>query len=704
MKTARSKWIQGTLIGLACALAISLCFHAGLLETLEFKTLDHRFRSMPCWEAESGPADISIIVIDQVSLESVNKALEHRWPWPREFYAKMLGFLKTAGARAVVFDMFFSEPDRDHEGILGEDSDAALVAATRYASNVFHSYVPQREGLSPRADELAAIVDASGFPGMVAPEAGAGLRRFSTGALPSAELTEAAAGIGFATVEKDRDNICRRIQLVAAFSNATVMCQPLATWHELNGRPTLELQPGCLDLGSRTIQTDSAASAFLWWYRPTDGRTSPYPHHSAFNVLRAAVRLENDSPPELDLADFKDKIVYIGSTAPGLFDNWATPLSGGVPGVEIQATALANLLRDDFVTRLPARVTTIAVLLLCLLVAQTTCVGRRHITSMLVPIVLLVAAVALGYALLARQHLFIDLVPPVMAIMLTFGATTITNYLTERRHSRMVRGIFEHYLDRTVVNNLIANPEQVRLGGETRECTVLFTDVANFTNTSEQLGPEQVVRFMNVYLNAMTDIIINEGGFVDKFIGDEIIAIFGAPNALPDHAERACRAVLRMRDKVCDLQPEFEAAGCKTEIFARTGMCTGDVVIGNMGSDTRMNYTAMGNTMNLGSRIQGICKAYGTRILVSQSTVQAASEDLQFREIDTVQVKGKEHGEHVFELLGTTSEPDLSTDACQAYAEALKLFRKREWQKAKAAFEDLAATGDAPSKVFAERC
>ena len=133
-------------------------------------------------------------------------------------------------------------------------------------------------------------------------------------------------------------------------------------------------------------------------------------------------------------------------------------------------------------------------------------------------------------------------------------------------------------------------------------------------------------------------------------------------------------------------------------------MCTGDVVIGNMGSDTRMNYTAMGNTMNLGSRIQGICKAYGTRILVSQSTVQAASEDLQFREIDTVQVKGKEHGEHVFELLGTTSEPDLSTDACQAYAEALKLFRKREWQKAKAAFEDLAATGDAPSKVFAVRC
>ncbi len=704
MKTTRSRWIQGAAIGIVCAATVSLCFHLGWLDVLEFKALDHRFRSMPRWEGDSSPADISIIVIDQTSLELVHRTLDLRFPWPREFYAKMLGFLKAAGARAVVFDMFFSEPDRDHDGTSGEASDAALVAATLSGSNIFHSYVLQREGLEPEPEKYEAIAETSQFPGAVSATVRAGLQPHKTGAIPSPELSRASAGIGSATVIKEEDNICRRIQLIAAFSNITVMSQSLAAGYELLGQPAMSVTPGKLSVGPHIIPTTDDASAFLWWYRPPAGEESTFPHHTAFNVLRAGVLLESNQPPGIPLAAFKDRIVYIGSTAPGLFDKWATPLSGAVPGVEIQATSLANLLRGDFVSRLPPRVTQIAILLLCLTVAQTTCVWRRHAISMLVPLFLLATVIALGYGLLAHRHLFVDIVPPSLSILLTFGATTITNYLTERRHSRMVRGIFEHYLDRSVVNNLISNPDQVRLGGEKRECTVLFTDVANFTNTSEQLGPEQVVHFMNVYLNAMTDIIISEGGFVDKFIGDEIIAIFGAPNALPDHAERACQTVLRMREKVRELQPQFEAAGCNSEIFARTGLCTGDVVIGNMGSDTRMNYTAMGNTMNLGSRIQGICKAYGARVLVSESTAKAAGDMLAFREIDLVQVKGKEHGERIFELLGTSANPDLSRAHCSRFQEALELFREQEWEKARAAFKELSANGDAPSQVLMQRC
>jgi adenylate cyclase len=263
----------------------------------------------------------------------------------------------------------------------------------------------------------------------------------------------------------------------------------------------------------------------------------------------------------------------------------------------------------------------------------------------------------------------------------------------------MVRTIFEHYLDHGVVDNLIANPDQVRLGGELRKCTVLFTDVANFTNTSEQLGPEQVVHFMNVYLNAMTDIIIEEGGFVDKFIGDEIIAIFGAPNILPNHAECACRATLRMRKKIKELQPEFRKSGCKSEIFARTGISTGDVVIGNMGSDTRMNYTAMGNTMNLGSRIEGINKIYGTRTLVNETT--ANESGMIFREIDTVRVKGKDKGERIFELL---TDGEMSRQDIDEFHTALELYRTKKWSQAAEMFDRLAEAGDAPSQVFCERC
>jgi adenylate cyclase len=704
MKKWKSRWLLSLVVGLLCAAMVSLAFHLGLLEVLEYKSLDHRFRSMPRWQGESSPADISIVVIDQASIEKVYKDIDQRWAWPREFYAKVLGFLKAAGARAVIFDMYFSEPDIDRDVILGADSDAALVAATRYVTNTFHSYVLQRNGLPPEPDEYDAIAAKSAFPGQIQTGATDHLRKFTTGALPSAALTAGATGVGFATVAEERDNICRRIQLIAGFRGTTVMCQSLAAGHVLMNRPPLTLAPGCMRIGPQTVSIDNSASAYLWWYRPQEGERSPFPQHSIYNVLRAAVRLEDGRDPELSFDDFHDRIIYIGSTAPGLFDVWATPLSGAVPGVEVQTTALANLLRNDFVSRVSPHTTHVMVLILCLLVAHTTHMGRRHALSMLIPLILLATTVGGAYLTLSARHLFVDLVPPALAIVGTFGITTITNYLTERHHSKMVRGIFEHYLDRGVVNNLIANPEQVRLGGETRECTVLFTDIANFTNTSEQLGPEQVVHFMNVYLNAMTDIIIEEGGFVDKFIGDEIIAIFGAPNVLPDHAERACRAVLRMRDKVKELQPEFKAAGCQTEIFARTGMCTGDVVIGNMGSETRMNYTAMGNTMNLGSRIQGINKVYGTRIMVSESTARAASESLLFREIDAVLVKGKEQGERVHELIGERKSATVPATTCEAYSEALELFRQRQWEEAGALFRKLAEDGDPPSEVFAKRC
>jgi adenylate cyclase len=703
MKLSLNRYWSGILTGTLCACVIAGAFHAGLLEIMEFKTLDHRFRHMPHWKESASPANIGIVVIDQTSLEKVYRTIGQRWKWPREFYAKITGFLYKAGAKAVIFDMYFTEPDIDRVDISGAESDAALVDATRFASNTFHTYILQRYGLAPQPDKLNAILTKSVYPEEIPSATQAGLLHYRTGALPSPALTAASAGIGFATLEPERDNICRRIQLVATISNRTVMCQSLASAYGLLGKPHTSLDPHFLDIGGYRISTDSSASAYLWWYRPPPRQQSVFPHYSAFNLLRAAVLLDSGQNPQLDLAGFKDKIIYIGSTAPGLLDAWATPLSGAVPGVEIQATALANILQHHFVKRIPAKFTYVAIILLCLLVAIYSGSGlHRHPSGMLIPLALLAVTITAGYTLLATHHIFIDIIPPSLSIVLTFGITTIINYLSERRHSRLVRGIFEHYLDHAVVDNLIANPEQVRLGGEVRECTVLFSDIANFTGISEQLSPEQVVHFMNIYLNAMTDIIIDEGGFVDKFIGDEIIAIFGAPNILPDHASRACRSILKMNEKVAELQPQFREAGCTTEIFARTGICTGDVVIGNMGSDTRMNYTAMGNTMNLGSRIEGINKIYGTRTLTNQATVTQSG--MLFREIDLVQVKGKQHGERIFELAGSPASPSMPLENIKAFENALCLYRQRRWDSAAAEFSKLAELGDAPAATFMQRC
>jgi adenylate cyclase len=701
----RNKWFQGTLITVVCSAVIIALWFTGALETLEFKTFDARLRRQPTWDPSQGtPATIAMVLIDQTSLENVSRVIHHGWPWPREFYAKIIGYLYRAGARAVVFDMYFSEPDSDRPELSGKDSDAALVMATELTSNVVHSCLLYTQGEPAPADETKAIKQAASFDGN--PQWIPAIRTYRTGAFPSAALTEAAAAIGFATQVPENDNICRRQALLASVDNTIVKSQALAATAFLRPTDDIQLKPGRLMIGDDVISIDDAATSFLHWYRPPEGRTSPFDHYIAFNVLRDAIRQEVGMPLEIPVDAFKNRIVYIGSTATGLFDNWATPLSKTTPGVEIQATALANLLRGETITRVPAVFTVFLILIPAILMTVAAIWGRHHTSIViLVPVALLTAIILGSYAALRQADLFVDMVPPALVVFSTFLVATLTNYLSERRHSRMVRGIFEHYLDSSVVENLIADPDKVRLGGERRECTVLFTDVANFTTTSESLSPEQVVRFMNIYLNAMTDIIIQEGGFVDKFIGDEIVAVFGAPNPLPNHAACACRASLRMAEKVKALQPAFREAGCQTTIFARTGMCTGDVVIGNMGSESRMNYTAMGNTMNLGARIQGITKMYGAMIFTSRDTAQSAGDEtFIFREVDAVRVKGKTQAEHIMELLGFRDTNSALVYRATDYEKALHAYRQRDWKTALNILEPLEQEMDGPAISLATRC
>jgi adenylate cyclase len=340
------------------------------------------------------------------------------------------------------------------------------------------------------------------------------------------------------------------------------------------------------------------------------------------------------------------------------------------------------------------------------LVVGLVCRESRHVwMGGLITAALLALLVAVGWVALARWHWFVNLMPAVTAGVVTFTAVTFTNYLSQRRHALLVKNIFEHYLDSSVVSTLIDDPAQVRLGGERREATVLFCDVANFTTTSETLTPENLVRFMNRYLDAMTDIVIEQGGFVDKFVGDEIVAIFGAPNPVRDHAVRACETVIRMREKLLTMQDGFREMGCRTEIFGRTGLNTGPMVVGNMGSESRMNYTAMGDTVNLGARLEGTTKIYGVRTLVGEATAEAARERFAIRELDAVRVKGKAHSVRVFELVGRTGEvPADAMARLTRFAEGVALYRAKRFEEALSVFEQNAAAGDEPSRTFAGRC
>ncbi len=437
----------------------------------------------------------------------------------------------------------------------------------------------------------------------------------------------------------------------------------------------------------------------MWW----DG-DAQFERVPAYNVLKARIEQETGAPPNLDPALFRDRIVFIGGSASGTYDAKATPVASPLPGVHVQATALVNLLRGDALRRPAGLRLLLAPVLLALLIGL-----GGGATPRAWPAALLALVAAAGWCLAAQwllvRHVFLDVVPAVAAAAGAFAFTSLANYAAERRHSQLVRHIFEHYLDRGVVQTLIQHPDRVQLGGERRTCTVLFSDVAGFTDKSEQMTPEQLVHFMNLYLDAMTEEILAEGGFVDKFVGDEIVAIFGAPNELPDHAARACRAVCRMQTRCAAMQDPFRALGLRDEVFFRAGLSTGEVVVGNMGSERRMNYTAMGDVMNLGARLESGNKQFGTRVAASEATATAAGDAFCFREVDRVRVKGKTRGVAVYELAGEAgSLPEDLRAGFARFAEALALYRDRRWEEAQRAFDALAAQGDAPAAVFAGRC
>lgn len=705
---ARDTWrrLRGIGVGLLVAAGLLPAWRAGLLEKPELWLHDARCRFLPAWTAGAAqpPGDIAIVAVDQNSLDYVQRHLDQRWPWPREFYGKLLDELRARGARAVVFDQLFTEPDLHRVDIAVEESDAALVAATA-RGRVIHAYALARQGLPPDPDELAALRRAP-RPAFDPAPAWA-LPAHTAAALPAPEFAAAAAALGFANAETDFDNVLRRMPLLARLDDTILPALALATAWTLADRPAAGAAGRALALGDRRIPVDRRGCMWLRWYRPPAGAGGVYPYIPAADLLSDAVRRPRGfggRPPLVADTLVSNRFVLIGSTATGLLDIKSTPLNHRVPGVEVQATALANLLRGDAIRRLPAGVTAAALLAVCLAVGALS--AQRH------GAVWSGAVVAAGLALLfgggvwaLSRGWMLDLAPLMAGGTLSLAGTTYVNYLVERRQSRLVRDIFEHYLDSSVVKNLIAHPERVRLGGESRDGTVLFTDVANFTNTSEKLGPEQLVRFMNSYLDAMTAIVLDEGGFVDKFIGDEIMAIFGAPNDMPDHALRACRTIVRMYRRIEELQPAFTALGANLPVFSRSGLSTGPMIVGNMGSESRMNYTAMGDTINIGSRIESLTKVYGTRTLVSAATVQAAGDAFIFREVDMVQVKGKETGVPVFELIEEPARvPAERRAALTAYTDGLRAFRARDWDGAERLWSPLAAAGDGPAAVMLARC
>ncbi len=674
----RQKLLRGGLVGLG-AFALSLVLHfLGVLKPLEWKAWDLRLH---LW-ADPNRADprIVIFLIDQYSLDVYEKEQGLSWPWPRQLYSAVIDYLRKGGARAVFFDLDFSASSRS-----GREDDEDFARAMARAGNVF---LPVALSLMEESYEEIPTGRLERFSLPVFSFEDKSLPLAVSASLPVSPLLEACRGAGNVVFPPDSDGVFRRLPLAFSFKGLAIPSAPLALAHFLEGDKKEILDKLPLDREGRMI---------LRFH----GRTGTYKTYNIAAIINSWAQIEEGLEPQISPLEFAGKVVLVGGSAPGLLDLRPTPLSPVSPGVEIQAVGLDNILHHDAIRSQPVPLLIAFLFLLSFL----TAIAITLIARVGFQVIFLFFALALpfGAAWLAFcSGIWLELLASESAVVLSFLAASLLNYAFEGRQRRFIKSVFSHYLSPAVIDRIVANPSLLRLGGERREVTSFFSDIAGFTSISEVLSPEALVRFLNEYLSEMTEIILASGGTLDKYEGDAIIAFWNAPLDQPDHALRACRAALRCQARLAELRPRFiETIG--RPVMMRIGLNSGPAVVGNMGSARRFDYTAMGDTINLASRLEGACKLYQVSILAGEETYCLVQEAIVAREVDIIRVLGREKPVRVYEVIGEQGcVAAASMDRIRLFEEARGFYQRRQWDKAMARLERL--EGDPLARLYIERC
>ncbi len=685
------KVLRGLLVGAAAGLIALALQLPGALATFEEKTWDPRVRLL----ARPAPTtpQVALILLDQQSLDWGSKENGLSWPWPREVYSYVVEFCRRAGARAVAFDVLFTEPS-----VYGVEDDAALAAAAAGYGRLVAAVFPGEQGSAERWPDGAPSpqLAVEGLDRWVASERPAGLT-FAKAAFPIEGLASGARVLANVDFQPDDDGVFRRARLFNIFDGKPVPSLALGTWLAgADGPAKISIRPGALEIDGRRIPIDRDGRAILR-FRFREGTHEAY---SAAAVIQSEVQLRSGGKPSLDPERLRGRYVLFGFSAPGLKDLRASPVAGNAPGVEINATMLDNILAGDFAADAPAALAVALTLLLALAAGVAAALASGVAQNVLAYAIFLPlpAALAVGVYPLG---LWLPLVGPEIAVFLTLVSDSLVNYATEGRQKRYIKAAFRQYLSPAVIEELIAHPERLKLGGDRRELSIFFSDLQGFTGISEGLSPEDLTALLNEYLTAMTDIIQDEGGTIDKYEGDAIIAFWNAPIDQADHAVRAVRAALRCQAKLAEMRPGLKARVGK-ELFKRIGLNSGPAVVGNMGSHTRFDYTMLGDAVNLASRLEGINKQFGTYTMMSKATRDLAGDAFAGRELSRVGVVGRKEPVTVYEPM-LPEQAAARRAQLAAFAEALAAYYDGDFARAGRLFAELAPE-DPPAGRYEARC
>jgi adenylate cyclase len=688
------RWLDILIPGLLLAAATLFSFEgAAVVDRLRNMVFDSYQGYAPRQYQAQLP--VRIVDIDEESLQHLGQ-----WPWPRDIVARLVDRLGELGAATVGLDIIFAEPDRFSPANLARvwqdrpelaslrtgiallpDSDAVLADSLRRTPSVT-AFARSDSGASTAPASKAGFAEAGDNPRLFVPP-------FTRAVTTLPPIEAAAAGNGCVNYIPDADNTVRRVPLLFAFGDklypgfaaeALRVAQGAGTYVVKSSGASREWNFGAstgiaeIKIGNAIAPTDAAGQLLLHDTGHVPERFIP-----AWRVLSA----------DFDASRISGMIVLIGTSAEALTDIRTTPLAPVMPGVEIHAQVIEQILAQDFLRRpdwIPGAETIGFVLLGIVLMIAIRSIGA--LWSLLIALLAGAGAVAVSWYGFSRLGYLIDPLYPCLVTLLVYLSSSVIAYLKTEREKRFVRGVFNRYLSPVWVDELIRRPERRALGGEMRDLTFLFSDIRGFTRIAERLDPQELTGLINRFLTRLTQVIHQSGGTIDKYMGDCVMAFWNAPLDIADHGRKAIEAALAMRTALDHLNGELEEEARRDGrppivLGAGIGLNSGRACVGNMGSEQRMDYSVIGDAVNIASRLEGLARAYGVDVVIGEDTARFAS-DFALLEIDLVRVKGRDTPLHVFTALG--GPPVAGSDDFKRlqvhHAEILTAYRHQDWAAA----------------------
>ena len=673
------KWYTLLAASLLLTLLVSFFSSTPFLKDTEMKMLDYRFQLDPA--PEKADTNIVIIAIDDGSLDFFSEN-GISWPWPRSFYGYAVNFLTEAGARSVIFDMQFYEKDIEREETTAEETDNIFADAIKNNRKVYlgAQLLKDANDIHPKVNDFSIYneqIDLQPFQGIRAP-----IEPFLIN----------NRSIGIINTAPDNDGIIRRVGLLFKLNEHYFAQMAYRVWlDQYKESKNIE------------IPVDNNGDYLLNWYGQSAFTTYPFRA-----LISSASAYMNDNEPIIPLEAFHNKHVIFGATAAGLYDLKSNSYSKVIPGMEIWATALSNYINHDFITTVPGWLNFLITLLIVfpiMFLISNFLPKKANLFILLLLIFMLFA----NFILWKLYRIQLNFTMQIFGFIISYLLINTLSYLLEGKSRREIRKIFTRYLHNDVIKQLEEDPNKVQLGGKEINATVLYTDIYNFTTLSETKTPSELVQDLNEYFKVLIDFVFQYEGLLDKYTGDGIMALFGAPIEREDHALLACRAAFAHKKLREELEKKQELTATENlHLQTRIGINSGPLVAGNIGGEKRMDYTAIGDTVNLAARLEGVNKIYQTNIIISQNTYEQVKEKFICRELDSLMVKGKTKPTCIYEIIDErTDEIDSSKyEWIEIYKQALEFYREGNWQKAGELFHELSEEpyNDNASQVMLTRC